>query len=437
MNDQLYWGFCQLLWLFLFLISWGCYSLRDFSRSRLEEVCTKRGRPDRFGVILRLNSSILLGLEILKAALWVTLVSVILRRWSLDWGDAGTLAWLEIVKDLGLFVILAVCFGVVIPWGMSRVAGEEFLDSMWPFLRIVAALSGPLVDLSNRFDRMLHRIAGLEDPESGSAATITEEIRSVMEEGEREGLLEEKAISMIDRVMDLPEVDVADIMTPRTSMVVLENDETLAAARELFIKVGHSRIPVIGDGIDDIVGVLYAKDLLKYSVAEFTDNREPLATFARKPFYVPETMRINKLLEVFKIERVHAAVVLDEYGGVAGMITMEDILEEIVGDIADEHDHGETESIREIGPGQFEIPAGTHIDDVNDRLELEIPNDEEVDTLGGFVFSLMGRVPVEGEQIDWGNVRFTVQQADKRQIKRLRLELRNPDAASPSDNSES
>ncbi len=296
MNDNLYWGLCQLLWLSLFLISWGCYSLRDFSRSRLEDVCTRRGHSERFGVILRLNSGVLLGLEILKAALWVALVSVVLRHWSLDWGDQGSFAWVEIIKDLGLFVSLAVCFGVVFPWGMARVAGEQFLDSMWPVLRLVATLSSPLVDLSNRFDRMLHRIAGLEDPESGSAATITEEIRSVMEEGEREGLIEEKAVNMIDRVMELPDVDVEDIMTPRTAMITLENDHSLADARELFIRVGHSRIPVIGEGIDDIVGVLYAKDLLKYSAAEFTDNREPLATFARKPFYVPETMRIDKLL---------------------------------------------------------------------------------------------------------------------------------------------
>lgn len=436
MNDGLYWGLCQLLWLSLFLISWGCYSLRDFSRSRLEEICSNRGRPERFGVILRLNAGVLLGLEILKAALWVALVSIILRAWSLDWGESDSLAWLEIVKDLGLFVTLAVCFGVVVPWGMSRVAGEQFLDSMWPLLRLVAAASSPLVELSNRFDRMLHRIVGLEEPDTGSAAMITEEIRSVMEEGEREGLIEGKAVTMIDRVMELPEVDVADIMTPRTSMVVLENEATLAAARELFVNVGHSRIPVIGDGIDDIVGVLYAKDLLKYSTEEFDNSREPLATFARKPFYVPETMRINKLLEVFKIQRVHAAVVLDEYGGVAGMVTMEDILEEIVGDIADEHDLGETESIREIAPGEYEVSAGTHIDDVNDRLEIEIPNDEEVDTLGGFVFSLMGRVPVEGEQVDWENVRFTVQQADKRQIKRLRLELRNPEDSPSPANSE-
>lgn len=220
-------------------------------------------------------------------------------------------------------------------------------------------------------------------------------------------------------------------------MVVLEDDETLGAARELFVKVGHSRIPVIGEGIDDVVGVLYAKDLLKYPSEEFYEGKgKPLASYARKPFYVPETMRIDKLLEVFKVQRVHAAVVLDEYGGVAGMVTMEDILEEIVGDIADEHDQGETESIRETEAGTFEITAGTHIDDVNDRLGVEIPNDEEVDTLGGFVFSLMGRVPVEGEEADWENLRFTVLQADKRQIKRLQVKIRTPESESPAETSE-
>jgi len=426
MSDDLYWGICQLLWLTLFLISWGCYSLRDFSRSRLEEICERRGRPERFGIILRLHPNVLLGLEILKATLWIALVSVVLRWWAEDWDTGESMAWVEIARDLSLFVFLAVCFGVVIPWGMSRVAGEQYLDSMWPVLRVIAAACTPLVELSTRFDRMLHRIAGLEDPDSGSAATISEEIRSVMEEGEREGLIEIKAKNMIDRVMDLPEVDVADIMTPRTSMVVLDDHQPLTEARDLFVKVGHSRIPVIGEGIDDIVGVLYAKDLLKCSARDFTEQTEKLSAFARKPFYVPETMRIDKLLEVFKLQRVHAAIVLDEYGGVAGMVTMEDILEEIVGDIADEHDQGETDSIKEIAPGSFEVSAGTHIDDVNQRLELEIPNDEEVDTLGGFLFSLLGRVPVEGEEIDWENVRFVILQADKRQIKRLRIEKVTP-----------
>lgn len=414
------------LWVGLILISWACYSLRDFSRSQLEEICRRRGHERRFGEILHGYETTLLTLEILKAACWFLVVSLIFGRWRQDWLPLahGSLAyWWEVVSDLVVFLLVLVMAGVIAPWVLSRLAGEGFLETLWPVLRGATGLLKPVVWMAKWFDRMSHRVVGVKEPEVGAAAVISDEIRTVVEQGQRDGILENEAHSMIHRVMDLPDVDVADIMTPRTAMDTISEEATLEQAREMFVNVGHSRIPIVGDGRDDIVGILYAKDLLEHLTQDRSAPPQPLVSYARKPYYVPETMGIHKLLEAFKRERVHVAVVLDEYGGVAGLVTMEDILEEIVGEIADEHDEGELESVRQISPNVYDVDAGLHIDDVNQRLNLEIPNDGEVDTLGGFVFSLLGRVPIEGEQAQWNDLCFTVQHADKRRIRRLRIDL--------------
>ena len=295
-------------------------------------------------------------------------------------------------------------------------------------LRTVAA---PALWVLREFDKLVHRLLGLEEPETDDAATITEEIRTAVDEGHREGILESSARTMIHRVMELQDVDVADIMTPRTAMVCIPVESDLEAARQLFLEEGHSRIPVIGKTTDDIVGMLYAKDLLRYIDAKPDSNHATLADIARDPFYVPETMGIDTLLKSFKRERVHLAIVLDEYGGVAGLVTMEDILEEIVGEIVDEYDLAATEQIHTLSPGVSEVDARAHIDDVNEQLNMNLPSDRDFDTLGGFVFSLLGRIPVAGEQFNWEQFRFTVLEADKRRIVRVRVEVDQSIPATP------
>src|SRR5690606_12372710 len=167
----------------------------------------------------------------------------------------------------------------------------------------------PILWLCYRFDALVHRVAGVEQPEEGDAATLTEEIRTVVDEGQREGVLRSEARTMIHRVMELQEVDVADIMTPRTAMVCLESDQSLDDARKLLLEAGHSRVPVIGKTTDDIVGMLYAKDLLRF-LEPRESERTTLEQIVRQPFYVPETMGIDTLLKTFKKERVHLAIVL-------------------------------------------------------------------------------------------------------------------------------
>jgi CBS domain containing-hemolysin-like protein len=206
-------------------------------------------------------------------------------------------------------------------------------------------------------------------------------------------------------------------------MVCVQADDALDSARKMLIEEGHSRVPVIGKSPDDVLGVLYAKDLLQHLTPQ-PDAKATLADIAREPFFVPETMSIDTLLKTFKRGHVHLAIVLDEYGGVAGIVTMEDVLEEIVGEIADEYDESAPlEPIRAVAPGVHEVDARLHLDDVNERLQLQLPTDGDYDTIGGFAFSLLGRIPRKGEQFSWEQVRFVVVDADARTIHRLRIEV--------------
>src|SRR5690606_26794444 len=279
----------------------------------------------------------------------------------------------------------------------------------------------PLVALTNRFDTLVHRVAGRRDPGGEETSLIAEEIQSVVNEGEREGLLETRAGRMIHRIMELSEEDVGAVMTPRTEMFCIHRDVSLSDARLALLDAGHSRVPVIGDSPDDIVGLLYAKDLLRRSGNG--DEDLPLTSILREPFYIPETTAVDQLLERMKRERFHMAIVLDEYGGVLGLVTLEDILEEIVGEIEDEHDQAEEEPILQIDEWVAEVDGRVHIDDLNERFNYNLPEDEDFDTIGGFVFSELGHVPEVGETLTWQSLRMTVVEADKRRIIKLRIEV--------------
>lgn len=416
----------------------ACYSLRDFSWSRLEDICRRRRREDRLNAIMKRYEDVLLAVELLQVVSIVTLAGAV-SWWlvvPLFLEGSQHLTAAQFVLRIAVLLPVLTITAVMLPWTAARLWGELILCTAWPVLDLVRILATPIIRLLREFDKLAHRLLGFEPPESDDSDTITDEIRTVVDEGQREGLLESSARTMIHRVMELQDVDVADIMTPRTAMVCIPADASLETARQVFLEQGHSRVPVIGKTTDDIVGMLYAKDLLRYIDARPAAEQTALAKIAREPFYVPETMGIDTLLKSFKRERVHLAIVLDEYGGVAGLVTMEDILEEIVGEIVDEYDQGVAEKIHQIAPGVSEVDARAHIDDVNEQLGLNLPSDRDFDTIGGFIFSLLGRIPVQGEQFPWEQYRFTVLEADKRKIVRVRIEVDQPITASPQEASQ-
>jgi len=400
-------------------------SLAVFSRSRLEEICSRRGREDRLGEILRHDEAVAVAadsLGVLAVAVLLILAGSGLRDFLVPGVEplgaiAFTARLLGVLVGLGGGLLATL---VWIPRSIARVWAEPFLFHFWPVLEALRKVLAPLLAVANAWDLIVGRLAGRTAENEGEF--FEEEIRTVFNEGEREGLLEEDEREMIESVIDLHDADVAEIMTPRTDMVTIPADASLEEARKIILEAGHSRIPVHGETRDDIIGILYAKDLLPY-LGTSDQPRPRLEEVVREPLYVPETKSVAALLQEFKAERVHMAVVLDEYGGVAGLVTIEDILEEIVGEIVDEFDKAVEEPLRQLGPGVAEIDARMHVDELNEALDLNLPEDADFDTVGGFVFSALGRIPEAGEQFTRDNVRFTILDVGKRAIERIRVEV--------------
>ena len=254
---------------------------------------------------------------------------------------------------------------------------------------------------------------------------------SKAEEGEREGLLESEEIDMIESIISFGDVEVSEVVTPRTEMICLDLDEPLAANLETAIECGLSRIPVYKESKDTIVGILYVKDLLK---SFYSKEDIQLEALVRDPYRVSGSKKIDDLLQEFKQHRLHIAIVQDEYGGTHGLVTIEDVIEEIVGEISDEYEQREELApIQKLSDGLVTVDAGVHVDDLNEELDLGIPEHENYDTIGGFLFSIMGRIPAVGDTFDVAGVHFEVTSADERRVHRLQLRLSDKGAGGDGD----
>jgi putative hemolysin len=400
------------------ILSTVCYSLRNFTRSRLAAVCKSHGNVERLGEVLRQDETVLAVSEILTASSIVA-GTALLAVWR--YPDAAQASGWRPLLDLFL-IAAAAGFGVMIlPWSLSRVYGERIVYRTWPLVSGMTTVCRPLLLIAWRVDTILHRIAGRSDPEPETVETLTDEIQSVVDEGEREGVLETRAGRMIQRIMELREYDVRAAMTPRTDVVFVPQTASWEEARDIILESGHSRLPVVGESADDVLGILYARDMLQHAGPQA--GRPSLSELLRPANYVPETTTIEDLLERMKRERFHIAIVLDEYGGLSGLVTLEDILEEIVGDIADEFDEAEEDQVRRVDDDTIDVDARTHIDDLNEEFDFGLPDEEDYDTIGGFVFSEFGRIPAQGESFTWRNLRFTVLEADQRKVIKLRIEV--------------
>ncbi|NNJ26107.1 hemolysin family protein [Alienimonas chondri] len=428
-------------------------SLREFSRGKLDDLCAERGVGDRFGEVLKNREPVLV---VTRAATFLLNVACLLFAAGFfqlplpGHAEAGAWRAWETWVEWAAFAAIALLLLSVLPWTVARVTAEPLLARAWPAASLLAIPFRPLVIVSNYLDRTMHRLAGRADPVRDDASVLGEELRSVVDEGERGGLLEVDAGRMIRQVIDLHDEDVAAVMTPRTEMDTVPASATLEEARSLFLARGHSRLPVHGESVDDVRGVLYAKDLLA-SLGEERGPDDPLPTvvdLAREALYVPDATKLDTLLSRMKAEQTHIALVVDEYGGVAGLVTLEDLLEEIVGEIVDEHDpvteaetgirrlsgpepradgksadrRGRRSKTNGAAPRSFEVESWVRTDDFNEVAGFDLPEDGDFDTLGGFVLSEMARVPEKEETFDWHGIRVTVLEADNRKVGKVRVE---------------
>jgi CBS domain containing-hemolysin-like protein len=400
----------------------GARSLRKFSRHDLEEICSKRSDTQRFGEILRDHDRVALAVEIL-VVLATSIVVVAGTCWA--WQTAGRpdrpMWWLVLLDALCLGLIAAAAV-VWIPWAASRVMAESFIYYTWRTWKMASHCVAPLVWGAHLADVVLHRATGktLQTPNGDS---FEEEIRAIVSEGHREGLLEEDAREMIEGVIELGDADVSEIMTPRTDMHMIHVEKPWQELIKDVVQSGHTRIPVYKKNRDDIVGILYSKDLLPELAKDPAEPRRPLAQIMRRPVFIPETKAVDDLLEMFQQTRTHIAIVLDEYGGVAGLVTIEDVLEEIVGEIVDEYDEEVIDDLQRVGEKTWLALGRTHVDEINHSLDLNLPDDGDFDTIAGFVFTELGHVPKQGESFIWeGRVRFSVVEATRRRIERIQIE---------------
>jgi len=329
------------------------------------------------------------------------------------------------IADYVLTFIIAVAvfsvFSLAIPHAWAKYAAEKILSRTYGLLVFFEWLASPVLYILLAYDGFVRRLAGVAEttPEEQQEEK-QEEFLDGLEQHRMEGVVDEEEQEMIENVLELSEMTAAEIMTPRTDIAALEVNSDLQTVLETINNAGHTRVPVYEENIDNIIGLIYAKDLL-------AEIGKPAADFKlhgkiRQAYFVPETKPLRALLHEFQNQKLHIAVVLDEYGGTAGIVTLEDILEELVGEISDEYEKTYPEPIKKVDQNTVEIDARTYIDDLNDKFELNLPDDEDYDTVGGFVFSHLGYIPKTGESFDYQNLRFIITLAEPRRIKRIRIQ---------------
>lgn len=262
------------------------------------------------------------------------------------------------------------------------------------------------------------RLARVDETEN-----IEKEIQQLIDEGEQKGLISEDEGEMIQGIFSFRDTIAREIMVPRTDAVCAHSNTRLNDIIQLIIQSGHSRIPIYQDNIDNIVGTLHAKDLLSYWGREDLEIR----SLVRSPYFIPETKKISEVLKDLRDNKSHMAVVIDEYGGTAGILTLEDIIEEIIGEVMDEHDFDE-KMLVEHDDGTVSVNARLAAEELEDYLGLELP-EGKFESVGGFIISLLGRVPVVGERVTYRKIEIVIEAANNRKIERVRISRVDPESA--------
>lgn len=392
-------------------------ALRIPSRVRIAERFERLGRGEKFEAFVAMRPQYMLATALLRSTATVGLLLICLQQVrSAD--SPAELPDLAVASIIALILVLV--FGVAIPNAWAKYSGEMLIVRVLPFLAGVRLVCYPIIVVLELFDPFVRRLAGVPKRDAKTYADeLEQEILDVVSEGERHGAVDEEEKEMIESVIELTDTHVEEVMTPRTEIVAIPKDADLETVLETIRIKGHSRIPVYDETIDTILGVLYAKDLLQRDA----DAPFDLTSMIRKVPFIPEVKLVRDLLREFQAQKLHLAVVLDEYGGTAGLVTIEDILEELVGEIRDEYDPSAPIEIERVDERTVEVDARMRIDDLNDRLNIELPEDGDYETIGGFVFSRMGKIPKIGERCEHENIGIDVIAAEPRRIRRLRLSI--------------
>ncbi len=316
-------------------------------------------------------------------------------------------------------IVLIVC--EIAPKTLALQRAERVALNMSPIVSWATWFMRPIVRVLTAITKVLVRIFGGKAQVKGPFVT-EEELKMLVSVGEEEGVLEEEEREMIHGIFEMGDMRVREIMVPRTDLVAIDVTRPVEEAVALVSKHGHTRIPSYEGNLDHIVGILYAKDLLR---ALNHDGGKTLREIARKPYFTPESNKVQDVLRDLRKNRVHMAIVVDEYGGTAGAVTIEDIIEEIVGPIQDEYDVGEEDEIQFISPNEVVLDGRVSVDDVNDLLKLHIAG-EDFDSIGGYVLNQLGAAPKVGATLTVGDAELRVEAVQGTRIKKVRIRSDRP-----------
>ena len=399
-------------------------SLSAASRSRIRELLANGNQ--RAKLIDRMLSDparFLSTLLILKSLAYIAAGSMtVCLAMTLHWGDAGVSAAVGLIW----LVLLSI---QIVGRGWALRQPEAVALTIGRAVNLVAVVLAPLSFLLRRLATYARGDVGEVTAES---VFLSEDgLRFLIHVGEGEGVIEEDEKQMIAGIFEFGETTVREIMVPRLDIIAMEVNAPLSEALDLIIANGHSRIPVYEDSIDHLIGVLYAKDILL--CLRDGNHDTPVRQLLRRAYFVPQSKKLDELFEEMQAQRIHMALAVDEYGGMAGLVTIEDLLEEIVGEIQDEYDSEEPQ-LKKLAPDTYIFNARYDIDEVSRLIGVDLAaTQESIDTLGGFIYSQLGRVPEQGESIQFRDWRFTVLSVDSRRIEQVRVE---PEGISSPENSE-
>jgi CBS domain containing-hemolysin-like protein len=391
-------------------------ALRTYSRSRLEEVCEAHHRPKRADAIAHDDEETERAAESLAVVGGLTLAALV----ALAANELLALSFqraLPIAVGVSVFVHLS---GSVV----GRVWAESLLDAIWPIARGIRIVATPLTKASELVESLVSRLAGPIESAPRPASVEVEFQPDPDDPEDVEAELPDSTRQVLEHVVALTRKDVSEIMTTSSAMVVLPATTSAYQAARAFRETGLSRIPLFGENRDDILGILYAKDLFPPMTETNDFDSIVPRKLIRPAYFVPETKNASDLLNELRARRSQIAIVLDEYGGVAGLVTLEDLLEALVGPIDDEHDVPTPEDpVVPRGGSRYEVDATVALEEINDRLGLRLPTDGDFQTVGGFAFNALGRLPTKGESFRSDGIEFTVIEVGDHAIRRVQLEL--------------
>lgn len=394
------WAGLGLSFLAAFIFSLFHVSLGSFSKIAISRFLEDKEKQFKLK-ILEIYEELKISVEILRIFFFTALLIYLylaissLRLWPL---------WLFLISFFGYFFLLE-----LIPRALNSINQKRILGFFLLTFRIPYLLSRPLIGLVKTWTVE-------KEPEEQREAS-EEEIDALIEEAEEEGIIEKEEGELLKSVVEFGDTIVREIMTPRVAMICINKNSDIGQLRDLVIKEKHSRIPIYKDRIDNIEGIIIAKDLLEYSADKLV--RSSLEPLLRPVYFIPESMKVSELLKEFQERKQKLAIVVDEHGGVSGLVTMEDLMEEIVGEIQDEYDKDEVHIIHH-GPGEFVIKGDADLEELEDLLDLDLAADNYI-TVGGWITFSLGRLPEQGEKVEIQGLSIEILDVGQKQINKLRL----------------